>query len=289
MSYTTNPHLPKVRRQAVLLVRQGWGIRKVARHLGFCHSTVSRWVARAPEDGRKTIPTMSSRPHTHPRSLDPKVVRAIIRTRLKYGRCAEVVHAHLVRHGIVVSLSSVKRTLDRQGLTKKRSPWKRLHTYEKRPEIACPGDLVQVDTVHLMATKSTRIYVYTLLDVYSRWAYARASERINAQLSVTFVRAAKRAAPFTFSHMQSDHGSEFSTHFSERLNLPHRHSRVRTPNDNGHLERFNRTLQEELIRRVPTDVVMLNKKLPAYLRYYNGERLHLGLDLKTPMEMVPRY
>ncbi len=35
MAYTTNPHLPRVRIEAVGLVHKGWRKRKVARHLGF--------------------------------------------------------------------------------------------------------------------------------------------------------------------------------------------------------------------------------------------------------------
>jgi len=37
---------------------------------------------------------------------------------------------------------------------------------------AQPGDLVQVDTVHLTSTfhKQRRVYLYTAVDVHSRWA-----------------------------------------------------------------------------------------------------------------------
>ena len=46
--------------EAVRLVRKGWSTRKVARHMGFNHSSIVRWVDRAPLDGRKIIPTESS-------------------------------------------------------------------------------------------------------------------------------------------------------------------------------------------------------------------------------------
>ena len=66
----------------------------------------------------------------------------------------------------------------------------------------------------------------------------------------------------------------------------HRHSRVRTPNDNAHLERFNRTLQEECIARLPGSIAVWNRELPKYLRHYNYQRPHMGIDWKTPMEML---
>src|SRR3989338_9633180 len=103
MSYSKNPHLPKLRMQAVLLVRKGWGVRKVARYLGFSHGAVINWVKKASPDGRENIWTKSSRPRSHPRSLKPEVVEQIVALRLKRRRCAEVIHQELLKLGIVVS------------------------------------------------------------------------------------------------------------------------------------------------------------------------------------------
>jgi len=49
-----------------------------------------------------------------------------------------------------VSLSSVKRTLEHQGLIRKRSPWKRWHFTLPKPEVEKPGDLIQIDTLHIV-------------------------------------------------------------------------------------------------------------------------------------------
>lgn len=145
---------------------------------------------------------------------------------------------------------------------------------------------MEVDTIHLMENEKRQIYVYTLIDVYSRWTYAWAVDRISARRSVEFVQRAQALAPFEFHCLQSDHGSEFSQHFTKRVKVLHRHSRVRRPNDNAHLERFNRTLQDELLRELPVKVRLYNRKLPGYLSYYNTERLHLGIQLKTPLHMI---
>jgi transposase len=129
--------------QAVLRVRRGESIRAVARNLGYSHSTVVRWVARAPEDGRETIPTLRSKPKTHPKALSPEIVAAIVAERLAHGRCAEVVHATLAKRGVAVSLSSVKRTLKRQELIAPKSKWKRYRPPVPRPAADAPGSLVQ--------------------------------------------------------------------------------------------------------------------------------------------------
>jgi transposase InsO family protein len=276
--------------QAVRLVKQsGWSTRKVARYTGFSQGAVSKWCQKDREFGYRPIPTLSSKPKSHPQALSAEVVSQIVAMRKKRGRCAEVVHQELLNRGLLVSLSSVKRTLDREGLTKKKSIWKRYHPPLKRPSVASPGDLVMVDTIHLMVNEKKCIYVYTLIDVYSRWTYAWAVERISAQKSVEFMKKAEILAPFSFRCVQSDNGSEFSQHFTQKVKILHRHSRVGKPNDNAHVERFNRTVQEECLDKLSVKVKRLNLGLREYLPYYNEERLHLGINLKTPSQMIPRY
>lgn len=291
MAYSNNPNLPKVRGQAVELVLKGWSIRRVARHLGFTHSAVVKWMARAKRRGYGPIPTRSSKPRVHPRALPAETVDAIIKERVGRRRCAEHVHQALKKKGVEVSLSSVKRTLDRCHLRKSRSPWKRPHDFTERPKAAYCGALVEMDTIHIL-TPSGRIYVYTLIDLFSRWAYAEIIEKIGAEPSAQFAKRALKAAPFRFEMIQTDHGSEFSTRFTHRLlalGIRHRHSRVRQKDDQAHIERFNRTVQEECLDRVAHTVEGFKEALKEYMPWYNGERSHMGINYQTPLEMVPRY
>src|SRR3989344_8458849 len=119
--YTTNPHMPKLRMEAVRLVRyRGWSTRKVARYTGFHQSVIVKWCAKDPTGGWHQIPTQSSRPHHHPRELKKDIVEQIVALRIKTKRTSEVVHQELKNQGITVSLNSVRRTIDRHGLMKKR-------------------------------------------------------------------------------------------------------------------------------------------------------------------------
>jgi transposase InsO family protein len=287
--YTTNPNMAKVRMEAVRLVKYRlWTTRQAARYTGYSQSAMVKWCKKDPTGGWHLIETQSSRPKHHPKELSDLIIKSIVQKRLKTKRCAEVVHYELKKEGIEVSLSSVKRTLNRQCLIKKRSPWKRYHAPMPRPEALKPGDLVQLDTIHLMK-ESERIYVFTLLDVFSRWAYARAYKRANTETALNFLKRASRKCSFEFQTLQSDHGPEFSMHFTERSGLVHRHSRIRMPNDNAHLERFNRTIQEECLDGLPKEIRTINKALKSYLNFYNSKRPHFGLNLKTPLEVIPSY
>lgn len=295
MAYSLNPYLPSVRREAVRLVKQeGWSTRKVARHFGYTHSAVVKWCAKDPTGGWRKIETRSSKPRQSPRALPREVVQAIIKKRVGRRRCGQVVHHELKAEGVSVSLSSVQRTLSRCHLLKKRSHLKHPHDATPRPQATHPGALLQADTVHFVLPDGSRLYVYTLIDLYSRWAYAEASLKLRAYVSASFIVRAQRRAPFKFEMIQTDHGPEFSvrfTHILSRRKLAHRHSRVRQCNDNAHVERFNRTLQDECLVGVPRTIPSFSKAISAYLSYYNGERTHMGIDFKTPAQMlkvVPR-
>lgn len=244
----------------------------------------------------RVIPTRSSRPHSHPQQLSSETIKAILAYRLKHRRCAQVIHHLLKQDGIDVSLVSVKRTLKRNGLVYP-SKWKKWHIYPPRPIAEKPGLLVELDTIH-DGEPSRRLYVYTLLDVCSRWAFAWPSLAINTHNSLRFVDEFRRVSPFNVKTLQSDHGSEFSKWFTKRVmerGLSHRHSRIRTPNDNAHLERFNRTIQEECLRRVPRNIRSWQKEIPEYLFWYNQKRPHMGLKMKSPIDIlkghqvIPRY
>lgn len=284
--------MPRVRVEAArLVIEKGWSTRQAARHTGFNQSSVVRWVnILRKSDHRQMIPTLSSRPHSHPHELSKEMVQAILAYRLRYDRCAEVLHYLLLKDGYDVSLSSVKRTLKRAGLTRY-SKWKKWHQYDPRPMPEEPGILVQIDTI-VDGPHDDRLYVYTMLDVCTRWSFAMPTERINTKASWEFIQSAQNVMPFTLRLIQSDHGAEFSKWLTKTLmanDISHRHSRVRKPTDNAHVERFNRTIQEECLLRIPKTLQAYRKAIPEYLHYYNNERPHMALDMQTPNQVMQSY
>lgn len=285
MAYTNNPNAPRVRRDAAAFAKK-YGVRTAARRFGVSPGTVTKWMRKAKRHGEHPIPTGSSRPKSHPDQLSDELVWNIFHTRLKSKRSSEVVHRILKDEGVAVSLSSVKRTLDRSGLLKKRSPYKRYHPPVERPQAVYPGALVQLDTIHTMLDLKKRMYTFTLIDVYSRWTYAKTYARMNAATAVRFVEEAQRAASFHFDMLQSDHGPEFGAWFVSRIQKKHRYSRIGKPNDNAHIERFNRTAQEECLDKIERTSEAFNVALKTYIPWYNAKRHHFGLALSTPLKYL---
>lgn len=277
--------MPRVRRDAARLFHKGWSARKIGRYLGYHHTAVMKWVKRSVKVGDIPILTRSSEPKRKPGKISESLEKKIVELRMKTKRCTEALKLELDRQGLVVPRSTIHRVLERNYCLKKRSPYKRYHPHQERPQALSPGDLVQMDTIHLMISEKKRIYVFTLIDTYSRLVYAKAYQKMNAATAVRFLAEAQMTSPFHFNMVQSDHGPEFGNWFVSMIKKRHRYTRIGKPNDNAHIERFNRTLQEECLDKVDRDVSKINRALKKYLSYYNNQRIHLGINL-YPIEMV---
>lgn len=286
MAYTTNEKVGKVRVLAIRMVMSGKSTRETARYFGYNQSTIVRWCKRRNEIWHKKeeLPTRSSRPHTSPRRTSREIEAKIVAVRKETKRCSEVVYEHLKLEKVDVSLSTVKRVLKRYGCLKERSRWKKRRIYPIRPDIAVQGDLVELDTVHFVDKDGKRSYLYTALDVYSRYGFAMLSKKANTHASLRFMKKVKEYFNFQIRCLQTDNGPEFGKFFTDHCGIKHRHNHPRSPNENGHLERFNRTLQEEIPKH---NLCIFNKDdVLKFLEHYNTKRMHMGIKFKTPKEMI---
>lgn len=165
----------------------------------------------------------------------------------------------------------------------------------ERPIPTKPGELVQMDTIHYICPVTyKRRYVYTVIDLYTRMTYAEIHRHIRPSIAARVIAHAQQAMGFCFSLVQTDNGTEFSSYFEQQLhkqNIQLRHTRLGRPNDNAHIERFNRTIQEECLgSRISSKVATatLQTKISQYIEYYNTQRVHLGLQLRIPASMLQR-
>jgi len=298
MAYSTNPYLPKARKDTInLVIRDGLSVAQAARQMGVHRSTVWRWLRRWKElelHHHSFLPTNSSRPHSHPRQLSEAIIRRIVALREQWKRCAGYIHALLKREGIMVSLASVSRVLARHKLS---SRWhgqqgKQRRRRMPRPKVAAPGSFLQMDTIHFADWKTRqRYYVYTLIDLKSRWTYAEYSDRISPERTNGFVLSALKHVPFKVALIQTDNGQEFGKACEKYLNahgITQRRIRLGKKNDNAHIERFNRTIQDECLGRWPSEDG-IQARLTAYLDFYNTVRLHSGIQYRTPAEVLQRF
>ena len=185
MAYVTSPYAGKARRLAVQDVRTGrMNVVEAADKYGVHRTTIWRWLRGASPDHREFIETQKSAPKSHSNTLSPDITDKIISIRKEKKRCAPIIHAQMIREGYQVSLSSVERTLRRNGLTRKQKSPRVLKQKMERPSpVEYPGQLVQMDTIHLVRPNYSRFYIFTVIDVFSRLAYAYYSTSFRQQTS----------------------------------------------------------------------------------------------------------
>ena len=156
-----------------------------------------------------------------------------------------------------------------------------------------PGDLVQVDCI-IKFYKGIRRYIVSAVDYKSSFAYSLAYSKLDSLSTSDFIHQLTKVAPFTISHIQTDNGSEFRSHFDETLkdfDIIHFWNYVRKPIYNGKIERYNRTIQEDFIdsslELLFEDIHRFNYKLTDWLLYYNTKRPHFSHRDTNNLQIPP--
>jgi transposase InsO family protein len=162
-------------------------------------------------------------------------------------------------------------------------------------KIKAPGALVALDTVEIIIN-GTRRYLITVEDIFSRFAFAFATTSHASKAAEDFFLLWQQVFPYQTAFVLTDNGSEFKKHFAARLlelQITHYHTRPRTPKMNAHIERFNRTIQEEFAdyhRQLLLEPDRFNAKLMDWLIFYNTKRVHHAFGNKlTPVQYLLQY
>ena len=167
------------------------------------------------------------------------------------------------------------------------------------------GELGHIDTHHLskclIEGESRKRYLVCVIDACTRIAWAEVVDDLKA-LTVMFallrcLNIISDRYNIRFKEVLTDNGPEMGVktsmkkaeHPTERmlieLGIKHRYIRPYRPQTNGKVERFWRTIEDDLLRETTFDSAeQLNEELLQYLYYYNHERPHQGIDAKTPAQ-----
>jgi len=169
------------------------------------------------------------------------------------------------------------------------------------------GQLAHIDCHYLSKSiikgQSRKLYLVCIVDDYSRLAWADIVEDIK---SITVMFAALKCLnilndqyQIRFEEILSDNGPEFGIAHSKQkqhhpfermlieLGIKHRYIRPYRPQTNGKVERFWRTLEDDLLRDTHFDTIEeLKEELLQYLYYYNHHRPHQALNGRVPSESV---
>lgn len=158
-----------------------------------------------------------------------------------------------------------------------------------------PGHIVALDTVERFV-HGLRRYIITCEDIHSRFAFAWGTTSHASLAAEEFFERWRRVFPYTTTFVLTDNGSEFKKHFAQRLlelQITHYHTYPKTPKMNAHIERFNRTIQEEFIdwhNGLLLNLNRFNEELMDWLLFYNTARVHHAFGNRlSPLQYLLQY
>ena len=151
------------------------------------------------------------------------------------------------------------------------------------------NSLWQIDIKDLISG----VYLISIMDDHSRLIVAyKITISPTAQVIIELLGRAIRMFGKP-RQILTDHGSQFFSNkggeatFDQfcRINgITHILAGVRKPTTIGKVERWHRTLEDELLKFCK-DIEEFKERLPGYIEWYNTQRLHWALGLRTPLEV----
>jgi putative transposase len=297
--------LPRQRYQMVKDHLGGHNVANICRFYGIPRKTFYYWLRvwqSDPGTFLKKVAATDTTPQTQPRLTDDPTTKFIIRLRKKSRFGPQKLQLLLKERGVMMSASGIYKVLRRANLVKKhrrklKKKYKKYTAFMVRP-----GQKVQVDVAYLpkLFGKPYRQYVYQAIDLYTRITFSAVYSECCPANTVHFLKRLIQFLPFTVEVFQFDHGSEFTydmfiqirtdhpVHtYLRSLNIAFCFSLVATPRTNGCVERVHRTWREELQRwhqwSTLSELLRDNQK---WMKYYNEQRPHFGIKLKTPLQQL---
>jgi transposase InsO family protein len=252
-------------------------------HAGISRRTWYEWVERRGIETKHN----SNIPRNY--YLTPQEERAItayaIENPLKGYRvlCYEMIDKNIA----YVACSSVYNVIKRNNLGKK---WAEAEEMKKRgfDQPKAVHEQWHIDFSYIRIAGAF-YYFLGILEGYSRrmldWRLCQNMEGMNAEILVTETKELYPEAKNV--RLISDNGSQFiSKDFQELimlLELKQTFTSANHPQSNGKLERFNRTLKTEHVRRSAyLDYQDACIRMAQWIAYYNNARLHSAIWYLTP-------
>ena len=139
-------------------------------------------------------------------------------------------------------------------------------------------------------TDGIKDYFVSAIDAKMKFCLTLPYKRLTSENMKDFYLRFKSVYPGKIKIWQSDNGSENLGLFDAQLKkdtVPHYFIYPRCPKIDTFIERYNRTLQDEFIDPnlyAIHDKGVFGQKLSDYIVYYNSQRPHHSLGLKSPLQ-----
>jgi transposase InsO family protein len=287
-------HDPVLRAKLMAQHEAGVPLSVLSERHGIARPVLSRWWARYQSGDLAGLRPRSRRPHRSPTRHVPAVAETIAAARdfgWGVGRIADELG---IGHG------TVQRALERMGRNRLPRPARRpVQRYEKTR----PGELLHLDLKYLPPLGHRPEFEYAAIDDFSREATAQIAGERSTIAATRFLELVLTQLPYRVDAVMTDNDMMFTmryayhstrlTRFEQALKsagIEHRLIRPRSPESNGKVERFIKTIDDECYRIVdPRTSRARVGALKLFLEYYNHARPHQSLGGESPVTRRDAY
>ena len=273
-----------------------------ARHFGLGRMTLHRWLKRYKKFGVIGLNEYSRKPKNVRRPASPwPVIARVVELRKQYPAWSKHKLAAIVkREGLIASSSTVGRILKRKGLIDKKISAKRKRS-ALRPKARFPkglrinqeGQMIQMDTKHIMLAGGHRFYQFTAIDVLGKRKVMRVYPSESSRNGVLFLKECLTSFPFLIQAVQTDNGAPWLKDFEKlckELKLPHYFTYPRHPKQNTYVEISHGADEREFYQQgnICSILPVMQANIRDWENIWNNFRPHEALGQLTPYEYSQR-
>ena len=273
-------------------------VEAVSKELDVSRQSIHKWLIRYKRFGIDGLVRKRKKNGGVPHNKTPSdIEEQVVSISHKYWQDGvETLHDRLLyEEHLDIHPTTIFRILKRkkvryiEGYIDTQRRWKKkLYSHEKE------GVEIQMDTTYPYGYVTQKV-IYTAIDDATRIAYAYTYSRASSENTVDFLKRLQERIVFNIQKIRTDQGKEFIAKivktYLQQSGIEHRANTPYSPEENGKVERFHRTLNEKCIRfgLLPDDTLdIFNYKLTLFLHYYNHIKRHRGLGMNgmTPFQKL---